>query len=612
MTVAAAIEIGTGKTLTPGLDKTQGAARGAGQAAANQALSQPNAAGAESFRSGLQSLLASLGSGMEGLSETEAETNQGAASAEQTLSDAAEKFPVSTSTPEAGAGLRVRQEAEKGTGLASAGLKVSEADARTEASAALSTTEVKTTSAGSANEKKTPANRESESTSSSRLIHSAKAAVAGVIAAASLPEVIPVATASLSQPVPVAAVASPIAQSTHAETSVDPAIDSPSKFASISSGLYSSNLDTVKEAGGTANATVRKSAEGFEESGKQGAALPVRNSSGSSGNVFDETDASAASESVTLLIAKRTDGGSSLETPATSQSLTPTQIPAPGQSEIPAQPGNLEVNVLPVAMDSNGLNASPTPANAAASRTESKPGTASEKKFSASDLQQSRRGTGNFASAQHGNPMVQGESSGAAADASATARAGAGAGGAASAIGDLTARASSATTGPDSREAFATIDAGGGTGKPTWIQAGAQRAEAGFQDPSLGWVGVRADTSGGGIHAELVPGSADAAQTLGSHMAGLNAYLAEHHTAVQTLTLTSPESGSSGLGGGAGTGGGTQQGPGHEASQGATQGTDSREQFASSAAPESPDWFAGRDGGGQAAGLEGHQISVMA
>jgi hypothetical protein len=118
--------------------------------------------------------------------------------------------------------------------------------------------------------------------------------------------------------------------------------------------LYSSNLDTVKEAGGTANATVRKSSEGFEESGKQGAALPVRNSSGSSGNVFDETDASAASESVTLLIAKRTDGGSSLETPATSQSLTPTQIPAPGQSEIPAQPGNREVNVLPVAMDNTG------------------------------------------------------------------------------------------------------------------------------------------------------------------------------------------------------------------------------------------------------------------
>jgi hypothetical protein len=33
----------------------------------------------------------------------------------------------------------------------------------------------------------------------------------------------------------------------------------------------------------------------------------------------------------------------------------------------------------------------------------------------------------------------------------------------------------------------------------------------------------------------------DAAQTLGSHLAGLNAYLAEHHTAVEPVTLAVPE-----------------------------------------------------------------------
>ena len=272
-------------------------------------------------------------------------------------------------------------------------------------------------------------------------------------------------------------------------------------------------------------------------------------------------------------------------------------------------------------MDSDGLNPLPIAANAnaapsgehsAVSRIQGKPGTASEKKLSASDPLQSTRGTGKFDSAQHGNRIMQGQSSGTAVDASTTARAVAGAGGAASTAEGLAPRAPAATGEPDSREAFATLDAGGATGKPTWIHAGAQRAEAGFQDPALGWVGVRADMGGGGVHAELVAGSADAAQTLGGHLAGLNAYLAENHTPVETLTLTSPDSGSSGLGSGKGSGDGMQQGTGHETGQGATQGADSREQFASSATPELPVWFAGRDGSAQTARLEGNHISVIA
>lgn len=619
MTVAAAIEIGSGITSTPGLGK----ALGTGKAAANQGSSKQITAGAESFRTGWQSLLASLGSSVEGVSETGAETNPGAATAGQALADAAGKSSVSTLTPDATAGLRVKQETEKGTGQASAGLKVSQADARTDASAAPSTTKVKTTTASSANEKKTLANRESESASSSRPAHSAKAGVTEVAAVTSSPEPTPVTTASLSQPVPVAA-AGTIAQSTdsgtlsaHAETSADSMIGSSTGSASTSTSSYSPNLVPIKEVDGAANATVQKAAEGLEKSGKQGGALPVRTSSGSSSTAFDEAGASTASESRAPLIATRAESGNSLGTASTSQSLT--QTPAVGQSGTSAQPANPEASSLSVAMDDSDLNSLPIAANATssgqisgASRTESKLGLAGEKKLSASDQQQTKHGTSNLDSAQHGNLMMQGQSSGAAADASATARAGAGAGGAASATGDLTARASSATTGPDAREAFSTLDAGGTTGKPTWIQAGTQHAEAGIQDPALGWVGVRADTSGGSIHAQLVPGSSDAAQTLGSHMAGLSAYLAEHHTPVETLTVTSPESGSLGFSSGAGSGDGTQQGPGQETSQGATQGANSREQFASPAAPELQDWFAGRDAGAQATELEGHQVSVMA
>jgi hypothetical protein len=54
-------------------------------------------------------------------------------------------------------------------------------------------------------------------------------------------------------------------------------------------------------------------------------------------------------------------------------------------------------------------------------------------------------------------------------------------------------------------------------------------------------VGVRADSGGGSVHASLVPGSAEAAQTLGSHLAGLNDYLAERHPAVGTVTVAGHE-----------------------------------------------------------------------
>jgi len=119
-------------------------------------------------------------------------------------------------------------------------------------------------------------------------------------------------------------------------------------------------------------------------------------------------------------------------------------------------------------------------------------------------------------------------------------------------------------TAPGVPDPFAALDAGTAPGKPAWIHAGAQQAEAGFQDPALGWVGVRADMSGGGVHAALVPGSADAALALGGHLAGLNSYLAEQHTPVETLTLAAPEA--------RGTGPGMEQGMSQSMNQGTSQG----------------------------------------
>jgi len=119
-------------------------------------------------------------------------------------------------------------------------------------------------------------------------------------------------------------------------------------------------------------------------------------------------------------------------------------------------------------------------------------------------------------------------------------------------------------------ETFAALDAEGAPGKPTWIHAGAQRAEVGFEDPALGWVGIRADLSGGGVHAAVVPGSIDAAETLGSHLAGLNTYLAEQHTAVEAVTLAAPQGGWTDSG--QGTGQAMHQGPGQQSGQETAQG----------------------------------------
>jgi hypothetical protein len=107
--------------------------------------------------------------------------------------------------------------------------------------------------------------------------------------------------------------------------------------------------------------------------------------------------------------------------------------------------------------------------------------------------------------------------------------------------GNLAHGSNAPATGPGTGDTFAALDTETTSRTSTWIHADAHRAEAGFQDPALGWVSVRADVGAGGIHASLVPASADAAQALGGHLAGLSAHLTEQHTPVETLTLAAPE-----------------------------------------------------------------------
>jgi hypothetical protein len=171
----------------------------------------------------------------------------------------------------------------------------------------------------------------------------------------------------------------------------------------------------------------------------------------------------------------------------------------------------------------------------------------------------------------------------------------------------VNAPASSSST-PDSHETFAALDSDAARGA-SWLHAGAHSAEAGFQDPSLGWVSVRADLAAGSVHASVVAGTADAAQALSGHMAGLNSYLNDHRTPVQTLTLASP-GGDGGFNQMAGQGGGQESG----GYSGAGQQASSQAAVVSAAhlsQPVGPAAFAGSDAA-PAAMRMGASISLIA
>ena len=626
MTVAVAIEIGSGRTQTSGANKAQSPRLAT---LANQGLSQPVASGTESFRAGWQSLLVSLGSDVEGFSETEGAPNQGATSGQPTPVDAARKSLAAALPSTVGAGLRINQETEKGIGPASTGLKLAQTDARTVSSAERSAASLKNIATSTTEVKRTTANREPESATVSQRTHSVKITEPDVTAAVPLQGLIRSSLAAVSQAVAVIAVPSPVKHGTDdaAQTDLEKSKTDTLRDLFVgpltgsdpaSSSLHSSDLDPVDR---TPSASAQKIIAETEVLAANKSAVPPVGPHAEGGNVPAASgipteaaapnlaNAQASSEDQPL-----THGGEVIKPLSTNQ--VPPQEGALSQSENSKQLGS---KAIPVPQDSAGSNPVAIAANAASSgqpstvlRIEGNPGPADERKLAASDPLQPTRGTGKSNSVQHGNHVVQEQPSGPGADASLLARAVAGAGGVASTADGLVPRTPVSTSGPDPREAFATLDAEGATEKPTWIHAGAQRAEAGFQDPALGWVGVRAETSGGGVHAELVAGSADAAEALGGHLAGLNAYLAENHTPVETLTLSSSESGWTAPSNGNGSGDGMQQGSGHQTGQESTQIADSGAQFALSTAPELPARSVGRDSIAQTASQDAIHISVMA
>ncbi|HEY6490479.1 MAG: hypothetical protein WCC26_19265 [Terracidiphilus sp.] len=103
--------------------------------------------------------------------------------------------------------------------------------------------------------------------------------------------------------------------------------------------------------------------------------------------------------------------------------------------------------------------------------------------------------------------------------------------------------AASATSAGDTRtqQTFAAMEAGPSPLSSSWTHATATTAEAGYLDPALGWVGVRAQTDATGIHAAVVPASAPAGEMLQGHLSGLGSYLADHRVHIESVSITPAE-----------------------------------------------------------------------
>ena len=159
-------------------------------------------------------------------------------------------------------------------------------------------------------------------------------------------------------------------------------------------------------------------------------------------------------------------------------------------------------------------------------------------------------------------------------------------------------------------DTFAALDAKSGPGTLSWTHAGARSAEAGYEDPTFGWVGVRADLSGGAVHAAVLPSSAEAAQALGGHMSGLNSYLAGQHSAVDTVTIAGPHSSEAGMGSL------MDQGNAQNTGQGSSSGQDSGPRTSSPEAAKAESRPAAASDGSREPALParpvGSLISVMA
>jgi len=342
---------------------------------------------------------------------------------------------------------------------------------------------------------------------------------------------------------------------------------------------------------GLADAMGKQAAGGIEAEGEQEISTPApagdARTAGRSGTTEESPQeitagigASAPGGTASLTAGEQDAPSGRIQAPAGG----PLHPFTPSPSPIPAQSENWSIEAVPAPMTGPDAEIRSTVDDAASTESgpsqalppdAAMPSPAGGERPPALAAPSRTRGPGQVEPVMHS--LAQ-QTAGTALDAATLARNPTGAPGAMNAAGGISGDTAGTAAPAAMRETFAALDAESSTGTPNWVHAGAHRAEAGFQDPALGWVGVRADLSGGGVHAALVPGSAEAAVALGGHLAGLNAYLAEQHTPVESLTLAAPEGRPAESGMGQGAGQNMYQGAGQDTGQGASSGQQSSPQ----------------------------------
>ncbi|WP_420239870.1 flagellar hook-length control protein FliK [Telmatobacter bradus] len=117
------------------------------------------------------------------------------------------------------------------------------------------------------------------------------------------------------------------------------------------------------------------------------------------------------------------------------------------------------------------------------------------------------------------------------------------------------------------QDTFSALDSGGSGGSHvSWTHTGPQRVEAAFQDPVLGQVSVRADSTGGNVHATLISSTNEGAQALSNHLGELNHFLSQQNSGINSVSVETGGTQNSFAGSG-GQQSGQQQGSDAQAAQ---------------------------------------------
>jgi len=584
MSTAKVIEIASGVSAQ-GLGSARSPAKTQSTGLAAADASSP----AASFRSSWRSLLATLGSGLDGTSGDETGTSAASGSTAAALAKTAGTQAATSVSQTGAAPLPLGAGKTQGTGTAATVSVMSKAGSRSGVSALTTSPGIKRPTTAVQTEKSTAkapaaesvldthsaskAKLETASTgateqvsvvpeSPSPFLSASVQPAASLLASDSAPAMpfglgdaangtaslttSEIATAGIQATNPVGESSLSGKDASVSATAVEsqaPQVGEAARKGSATEGALSrSTLRQSAPASETANSLAISSSQGPDHSGVHSAAsnlsqAPIAASAdsgnetasiGGNGTVSAQDPAQAAPESLLQSL------------PSSSN-----QAQNAGAETLAATAGGEVLQAAAVTTDEAKSQSSPSPA---ASSLGKKAGVVPAGRTSEQMTSRPTQLTGTLDPMQHNGLSTAGQSGVGVQDVAGLVRDGHGAIGTTGYTAGESATAASNKDGSASPETFSALDAGSSATKPTWIHAGAQRAEAGFQDPSLGWVGVRADASGGSIHASLVAGSADAAQTLSGHLAGLNAYLAEQHTPVGVVTMAATEDRSAAFG----------------------------------------------------------------